>query len=284
MLRVCCGWVTEVGNSEIGIHPLFPSLSSSFIFFLSPHSTCIPPLYPALAIDVVRSAFHALLIAAIPVAVGWFVTNNFLHPPRQMKDQADKTDSQPEKPQQHAQTTQPIQADSPLELADLALSFSLSTEHEIAVLPSLPRVPLPTKRVPRKSLRPSTASILDERRELLPTSSSSGSPTDNSPIGTPAADNDSSGLSTSPGPLFCESVPDDNPNAEIGIPLPDIIVESSVLHDHGRFLAGALFPLIDVRSAAEFNRTFHRSITGGFRFFPLFPDGRHPQRCDVRRG
>ncbi|KAF9648803.1 hypothetical protein BDM02DRAFT_3095826, partial [Thelephora ganbajun] len=105
-------------------------------------------------------------------------------------------DSQSTKSQQQTQMTRPIHADPPLELADLALSFSRSPEHEITVLSPLPRVPLPPKRVSRKLSRPSTASILDERRNLLPTSHSSGSLTDNSPIGTPATDNDSSWPST----------------------------------------------------------------------------------------
>lgn len=168
-----------------------------------------------------------------------------------MKDQEDAKDARSHsESQQHAQTTL---ADPPLELTDLALSFSRSSEHEITVLPSLPRVSLPPKRVSRKLLRPSTASILDERPVLLPTSSSSGSPTDNSPIGTPATDNDFSGPSTSPDPLQGESVTCDKLNAEIGIPLLDITVESAVLQDHGRCLAGVFF-LFDIRSSAESDR------------------------------
>ena len=248
-----CVWVTGVGilNRPPPAVPFLPLILYSFFPLFQP----VPlSLYPALAIDVVRSAFHALLIAAFPVAVGWFVTNRFLHPPRQMKDQEDEKDSRPEKSQQYAQTARPIQADSPLELTDLALSFSHSSEHEIAVLPSLPRVPLPPKRVSRKLLRPSTASILDERRDLLPTSSSSSSPTDNSPIGTPATENNSSGLRTSPDLLPGGSVTGDKLNAEFGIPLPDIIVGSALVYDHGRSLAGVLFLLVGIRPTAELGR------------------------------
>lgn len=209
----------------------------SLVRYIFPHFLSVFPCHiHTLAFDVVRSAFHALLIAAIPVAVGWFVTNRFLHPPRQMRDQEDEKDSRPEMSQQ-TQTTRPIHADPPLELVDLALSFSHSSEHEIAVLSPLPRVPLPPKRVSRKLSRPSTASILDERRNLLPISPSSGSLTDNSPIGTPATDNDSIWPSTSPDPLPGESVTGDKPSAEIGIPLPDIIVESTAADDHSRSFA-----------------------------------------------
>jgi len=212
--------------------------------FFSSLSVCIPHHTHALALDVVRSAFHALLITAIPVAVGWFVTNRFLHPPSQMKDQEDGKEPQPAESQQQTQTTWPAHTDPPLELADLAFSFSRSSEHEIAVLSPLPRVPLPPKRVSRKLSRPSTASILDERRNLLPTSPSPGSLTDSSPVGTPATDNDPSWPSTSPDPLPGESVTDDKPNAEIGIPLPDTTAESAFVYDHGRFLTGA-FVLAD---------------------------------------
>lgn len=187
--------------------------------------------YPALALDVVRSTFHVLLIATIPVALGWFVTNRLFHPPRQMKAQEDEKDSRLEKSQQLPQASRPIQADSPLEPPDLTLSRS--SEREIPVLPSLPRVPLPPKRVSRKLSRPLTASILDERRNLLPTSSSSGSLADNSPIGTPATDTISSWPSTSPDPLLGESVTGDKPNAEIGIPLPDIFLQSTAVDDYG---------------------------------------------------
>lgn len=157
-----------------------------------------------------------------------------------MKDQENEKGPRPEKSQQETQASRPIQVDPPLELADLALSFSRSSEHEIPVLPSLPRVPLPPKRVSRKLTRPSTASILDERRDLLPTSSSSGSLTDNSPIGTPATDNDSSWPSTSPDPLPGESVTGGKLNTRIGIPSPDIIVESTTFEQHGRSLADRL--------------------------------------------
>lgn len=157
-----------------------------------------------------------------------------------MKDQEDEKDPWREMSQQQVQASRPIQADSPLELADLALSLSRSSEHEIPVLPSLPRVPLPPKRVSRKLSRPSTASILDKRRDLLPTSSSSSSLTDNSPIGTPTADNESSWPSTSPDPLPGESSTDDKPNSEIGIPPPGIIFESIFTDDRGRSLADRL--------------------------------------------
>jgi len=136
------------------------------------------------------------------------------------------------------QATLPIHADPPLELADLTLSFSRSPEHEIAVLSPLPRVPLPPKRVSRKLSRPLTASILDERRNLLPTSPSSGSLTDNSPIGTPATDNDSGWPNASPEQLLAESVTGDRPNAEIGIHLPNTIVEATVVGDHNYSLTG----------------------------------------------
>ena len=238
--ETCCVlvvWVTGVGilnwtSIRFSPHFLQPLFFPHFLLVF-PHHT------HALALEVVRSAFHALLIAAIPVAVGWFVTNHILHLPHQMRDQEDgKKDSKPAESRQQTQTNRPIHADPPLELADLALSVSRSPEHDIAVLSHLPRVPLPPKRVSRKLSRPSTASILDERRILLPTDSSSGSLTDNSPIGTPASDNDSSWPSTSPDPLPGESVTDDKLNAEIGIPLPDIIVGPTFLDDHSRSLAG----------------------------------------------
>jgi hypothetical protein len=226
-------------NFESDTHPLLPF--ALLLSCFSPHFLSVFPRHThALALDVVRSAFHALLIAAIPVAVGWFVSNHFLHPPRQMKDQEDERDSGSEQSQQPTQTTRPIHADPPLQLTDLTLSFSRSSGHEIAVLSPLPRVPLPPKRVSRKLSRPSTASILDERRNLLPTSSSSGSLTDNSPIGTPATDNDSSWPSTSPDPLPGESVTGDKLTAEIGIPLPDTIAESFVVDDRDCSLTGAL--------------------------------------------
>ena len=198
------------------------------------------------------------------------MTNHFLHQPRQMKGQEDENDSRPDKSKQHAQTTRPIRADSPLELADLALSFSRSSEHEIAVLPSLPRVPLPPKRVSRKLLRPSTASILDERRQLLPTGSSSGSPTDNSPIGTPATENDFSGPSTSPDLLPGESPTGDKPDAEIGIPPSGIIIESTLGHDHGRSLEGVFSLLIKLRSTVELNRTFTDRLQSPSVYSPSF--------------
>ena len=157
-----------------------------------------------------------------------------------MKDQEDERDLRPAENQRQMQTTRPIHADPPLELADLTLSFSRSTEHEIAVLSPLPRVPLPPKRVSRKLSRPLTASILDERRKLLPTSPSSGSLTDNSPVGTPATDSDSNWPSTSPEQLLGESVTGDRSNAEIGIHLPDTIVEPTVVYDHSYSLTGAL--------------------------------------------
>lgn len=172
-----------------------------------------------------------------------------------MKDQEDESDSRSDQSRQHVQTTRPIHADSPLELTDLTLSLSRSSEHEIPVLPSLPRVPLPQKRVSRKLLRPSTASILDERRVLLPTSSSSASPTDNSPIGTPATDNDFSGLGTSPDLLLCESATGDILNAQIGTSPSDIVVESALLRDHGRSFVGVFFLSVDVCSVVELNRT-----------------------------
>ena len=157
-----------------------------------------------------------------------------------MQDQEDEKGSRLTQSQQQTQTIRPIHADPPLELADLALSFSRSPEHEIAVLSPLPRVPLPPKRVSRKLSRPLTASILDQRRKLLPTSPSSGSLTDNSPIGTPASDNDPSWPSTSPDQLLPgESVTDDKSNAGIGIPLPDTIGESLIVDDHPCSLAGA---------------------------------------------
>jgi len=233
---VACLWLgNRSWNSESGVRPLFP-----FILLIRYFSSHFLPVFPrhthALALDVAHSAFHALLITAIPVAVGWFMTNQFFNPQRRMKDQEDEKDSRPARPQQQTQTTRSSHADPPLELLDLALSFSRSSEHEI--LSPLPRVPLPPKRVSRKLSRPLTASILDERRNLLPTSSSSGSLTDNSPIGTPATDNDSLWPSTSPDPPPGESITCDKPNAEIRIPLPDIIVEPAVIDDHGRFLVG----------------------------------------------
>lgn len=229
-------WVTGVGilnrtSTHCSPHSLHPLFFPSFFPVFSRHTH-------TLALDIVRSAFHALLIAAIPVAVGWFLTNHILHTPHQMRDQEDEKDSRPVESRQQTQTTRPIHPDPPLELADLTLSVSRSSEHEIAVLSRLPRVPLPPKRVSRKPSRPSTASILDERRNLLPTSPSSGSLTDISPIGTPVTDNDPSWPSTSPDPLPGESVTGDKPNAEIGLPLPDIIVEPSVIDDYGRSLAG----------------------------------------------
>jgi hypothetical protein len=238
---VCFGWVTEVGilkSASIRYSPL----ALSIFYFPLAFSTRISLAYPALALDVARSAFHALLIIATPLAIGWFVTNRFLHPPRQMKDQEDEKGPWPEKSQQQTQAIQPIRADSPIELANLSLSLSRSSEHEITVLPSLPRVPLPPKRVSRKSSRPSTASILDERRELLPTSPSSGTLTDNSLIVTPTTDNDPSWPYASPGPLPTESVAGDKPNVEIRVSLPGIPVESTIVDDHGRFLLGVFAP------------------------------------------
>ena len=203
-------------------------------YIFPPHPLPVSPRHThALALDDVRSAFHAILIATIPVAVGWFVTNRFLHPPHQMKDQEDEGDSQPAKSQQQMQATRP-----PLELADLTLSFSRSSEHDIAVLSPSPRVPLPPKRVSRKLSRPLTASILDERRKLLPTSPSSTSLTDNSPVGTPATDNGSGWPSTSPEQLLGESVTSNRPNADIGTPLSNTIVESTVVDDHRCSLTG----------------------------------------------
>ena len=226
-LRVC-RWVAGVG---IWNRPFIAPLALLRCIF--PLSLPVSPRHThALALDEVRSAFHAILIATIPLAVGWFVTNRFLHPPRQMRDQEDERDSPPAKYQQQMQATRPIHADPPLELADLTLSFSRTPEHEIAVLSPLPRVPLPPKRVSRKLSRPLTASILDERRKLLPTSPSSGSLSDNSPIGTPLTDNDSSWPNTTPEQLLGESVTGDKPDAEIGIPLPHTIVESTVVDDH----------------------------------------------------
>ena len=148
------------------------------------------------------------------------MANHFLHLPHQTKVQEDEM-----------QTTWPIRADPPLKLADLALSVSHSSEHEIAALSQSPHVPLPLKHVSRKSSTPLTVFILDEQRNLLPTSPSSGSLTDISPIGTPATDNDSSWPSTSPDPLPGESVTGDKTNTEIRI-LPDIIIESTVVDSH----------------------------------------------------
>ena len=251
MLRVC-GWVTEVGILKSDNHPAVPPILSDLYF--PSFSAYIFSQYSALALGSIRSAFHALLITAIPVAVGWFVTNHFLYPPSKMKDREDEEDTRSEESQPQTQTSRSIQADAPLDIADLTLSFSRVSEHDIAVVPSLPRVTLPPKRVSRKLSRPSTASILDERRDLLPTSSSSGSLTDNSPIGTPASDNDSSWPCTSPDPLPGESVTGDKPNAEIGIHLPDIIVESTASDHHGRSLAGMLFP-VDNRSHTQSRKT-----------------------------
>jgi hypothetical protein len=264
----CCGWVTGIGILNR------TSIRCSLVLLVRYSFSHLLPVFPALALDVVRSAFHALLIAAIPVAVGWFVTNHFLHLPRQMKDQEDERDSRPGMSQQQSQTTRPVHADPPLELADLALSVSHSSEHEIAVLSPVPRVPLPPKRVSRKLSRPLTASILDERRNLLPTSPSSSSLTDISPIGTPATDNESSWPCTSPDPLPGESVTGDKTNAEIGI-LPDIIVESTVFDDHSHSLAGEFFIPGGFPSTRLIER--RRSITDCFRFLKLPPDGRHSQ-------
>ena len=223
----------------VGISNQAPPLTFVRCIFSSYALSVSPRHTHALALDDVRSAFHAILIATIPVAVGWFVTNRFLHPPPQMKDQEDERDSRPAENQQQMQAARPIHADPPLELADLTLSFSRSPEHEIAVLSPLPRVPLPPKRVSRKLSRPLTASILDERRKLLPTSPSSGSLTDNSPIGTPATDKDSSWPNASPEQLLGESVTGDRPNSEIGFRLPGAIVESAVVDDHRYSLTGA---------------------------------------------